>query len=920
MAQLIDAVAEMPPGFARTAAAEEAVRLADAANDLDAGFAAREALFEVAEHGGEPQKAMVAITWCLAQLDAHPGRFDASRTLWALKWLPFTLLDVPDVPLADVERVVAEAQRRYAAEGIGEDAVAKLGWTVPLRTGRVAEAVAAHRQWRLVPRTELGDCRACDVASEVALAIEAGDPARAADVARPVVAGRLDCAEQPAGVLADLLAPLLDLGRVEEAERLHQWGLRLARGNPSLVADQALHVPFLVRRARLPEAAGLAGELLEVCDRGLFSVYARMSVLATAASVAASLHEQGVQQLAAAWGDRPRDTGALADLLAGEARALAERYDRRNGTDARSAEVARWVAVRPEPGAAGARPTVADPAAEAVAVTPAAPVPGAADPGSDAVALLAEARTPRGPGEPRLAAAERARALFLAEGDAGQAARALAAVGECLARVDRVEEAQGVLAAAFDELAGQPEERLRAALRLARLLAGEASAVTDEARRWRDRAADQVTQAADPELAAGRVRLLDAEWEVLSLGEDADPDDVERSAAGFAEARRLLAGDPAGAGDAWLAEAWSRAEVGDRAGALTAAGHSWDDCRARADEAGQSNAGGTYATLLVEDGQVDRALEVLAVLEAVEESLEDPAAAGSAAAARSELLRGAGRAEEALAATWRASDLFLTAGDGHASGWAQLDAARLSRELGNDLDAYHLYAELLERAAEDGDAEREGAVALDLAALTLEYGELDEALASVERARSRFTAQDAGALLRVQRVLAQVHDARQEHAAALAAGEWCLASPLDDEPPLLVADLRKEHADRLVVAGRPAQALELYALARSAHVEAEVPIGAAAIDLACADALTALGRGAEAVALAESAAAVGRQEDEPELVADALWVAAVHSPPDAARYDAALAAYQQAGAPPEQLAELTAVRDQALKRRSRWRR
>ena len=918
VAQLVDAVAEMPPGYARTSAAEEAVRLADAANDLDAGFLARQALFEAAQHGGEPQKAMVAITWCLAQLDAHPGRFDAFRTLWALKWLPFTLLDVPDVPLADIEAVVAEAARRYTAEGVGEDAVAKLAWTVPLRTGRVAEAVTAHRQWRLVPRTDLGDCRACDVASEVDLALAAGDRLRAVDVARPLVAGRLDCAEQPAAVLADLLDPLLGLGRVEEAERLHQWGLRLAHGNPSLVAAQAMHARFLLRRGRLQEARELVRELLEVCDRGLFSVRARMTVLAVAAAVAAGLRDQGVPTVVPGWGDRPQDTAVLADQLAGEAVGIAERYDRRDGTQSCSTEVRGWVATRPDVTAAATQPPASVPSSRpAPAASAVVPV---ATPPVDAQALLTRARTPRGPAELRLEAAQQARALFLQAGDAAGAARALAAVGEGLVRLDRHPEAREPFTAAFEELAGQPEEQVRVALELARLAAGEASAVTEEARRWRDRAAELAAQATDVQLATGRVRLLDAEWEVLDLGPDAGVAAVGRAAAGFAEARRLLAADPARVRDTFAAEAASRAVVGDLDGALAAARQGWEDSRARADEVGQSNLGGVYASLLLEGGRTDQALEVLGVLETVEVSLDDPEAAAQAAAARCDLLREADRTDEALAAAWRASDLFAAAGELHGAGWARLAAARLSRERGNDLDAYHLYAELVERAAEDGDAELEGAVALDLAGLTLDYGELDEALAFAERARSRFTAEDAGATLRVDRVLAQVHDARQEGAAALAAGERCLAAPLEDEPPLMVADVRKEHADRLVVAGRPAQALELYALTRSAYAEAGEPVAVAAIDLACADALTALGRGGEAVALAEAAAAVGRREDEPALVADALWVAAVHSPPDAARYDAALAAYQQAGAPPEQLAELTGARDAALKRRSRWRR
>ncbi|KGH43249.1 hypothetical protein IN07_24290 [Modestobacter caceresii] len=918
MRSLLREVAEMPPGYARTATAEEAVRLADAANDLDASFEARVALASAAQHGGEAQKAMVATTWCLGQIDAHPGRFAIEDTYWALKWLPGTLLDLPQVPLTDVERVLAEQRRRYAAEGIGEDAVAKLAWTVPLRTGRVAEAVEAHRRWRVVPRTPMGDCRACDVAAEVDLAIAAGDPARAVDLARPLVAGRLDCAEQPAAVLADLLAPLAELGEHEEAERLHQWGLRLARGNPSLVGAQARHVLHLVRTGRLDDAVDLLAELVDVCDRGLFDVDARLIVLSAGAAVAASLAETGVTETPRPLGARPRDTTALAGLFAGGAREIAAAFDRRNGTDLRTRDAEEWLGVRPV--TVVAPPVVRTTSPTLPTTVTVAVVPAVSD--EDADTLLELARTPRGPAAPRLAAAERALARYEAAGDAGGAARALATVGEALLRLDRLPEAADALARAVPALTADPVEQVRAALTLARLTAGTAGAVDDEARRWCAVADTAAARAGTPELMAGRVAALRAEWTVLELGEEPAPAGLAAAGAAFADARDLLAADPPLVTDAWASEAWSRSVVGDVAGALQAAETAWEQVRARTDDAGVTDVAQVLVPALLEAGEVDRAIDVLSAVQSSEEALDDPGAAGEAAAARGRLLRDADRLDEALTAAWTAVDLFAGAGDVSSAGWARLDAARLFRDLEEDLSAHDLYTELVERAAEDGDRELEGAASLDLARLLLQHGDVAGALAAAQRAATALPTDEAGARLRVQRTLADVHDAGGQVAEALAAGEAALAAiSEEDEDPLLVADVRQEHADRLVVAGRAGEALPLYASARDAYTDAGQPVGVAATGLREADALHALGRTAEAISLAEEAVAVGHREDVLALVADALWAVASFSPPEAVRYDTALQAYQAAGAPAEQLAELTAARDRALKRgRSRWRR
>lgn len=927
---LLAEIDDLPPGFARTAKAEEAVRAADAAGDLDAGFEARVALAEAAEHGGEAQKALVAVTWCLGRIDEHPGRFDVRSPYWALKWIPFTLLDLPTVPLAEVERVVGEVRRRYDAEGTGQDAVAKLAWTIPLQVGRVEEAVAAHRAWRMVPRTEYADCRACDVASEVDLAVAAGDPALALAHARPLLSGHLSCAEEPARVIGTLLAPLTELGDHAEAERLHGWGLRLSRGNPSLVATLAEHVLHMVRTGRLAAATDLVVELLGVCDRGLYDVSARLDVVAAAAGVAGALIDAGTEWVDRPWGERPRRITELHAALAAEARDVAAAFDRRNGTAVCSGRIHHMIAVRPLPGQTALVTVPATSGSTGAALSapvPSTPAPARAEVSGagqgateDAQALLDIATNQPGLTDDELAdLAGRAEAAFLRDDDPLGAARAGRLVGAALLRSGRVDEAVRVLTPAVESLTGDPGQQARAALHLA-IAHIELEPTGSAADEWLSVAEGAAGRSAEPGVLRGRCLLTRTEWELSRAGEEAGPDVVGAACAGYARARELMAADPTEVAHAWAAESRCLAGADDLDGAVDAAATAWA-LLSPSDVDDALDIGGLYAGVLAAHEEWDRAARVLTDVRDRAVAAGARAAGGRVAMARTDLLIDASRTEDALASAWDAIDLFRSVGDHGATDGARLELARLLREMGRDADAHELLAELLSTAANEDDREFEGTIALDLALLELDYDVVEEGIGHAERALTCFS-DDRAARARVHRGLAKLHAAAEDWEPALAAGDESILAFAAEDNPIGLADVRREQAERLVLAGRPEAGLGLYLTVRNAYAEAGLAVPAAAADLGRVDALAVLGRVDEAVALAEAVAEVGRAEEVPELEADALWSAATHRATDAASFDRALDAYARAGAPPEQLETLLAQRDAVLKkgRRSRWRR
>ena len=103
----------LPPSVEQVSLTEEAVLLADAHGDLSLGYEARTTLIEAATFAGYPEKALVAFSWCLAQCDRDPERFDEQRLLWQYKWVAADLPYFPQISRQRIHEVHEDMERRY---------------------------------------------------------------------------------------------------------------------------------------------------------------------------------------------------------------------------------------------------------------------------------------------------------------------------------------------------------------------------------------------------------------------------------------------------------------------------------------------------------------------------------------------------------------------------------------------------------------------------------------------------------------------------------------------------------------------------------------------------------------------------------------------------------------------------------------
>lgn len=340
IAELMKQAEALPHGSTRVGLLEEAVRLADLLVDVPLGFESRTKLIKAATFGGAPEKAMVAFTWCLAQLDREPGRFPERDTLWQYKWVVDHLPSFPQIPRPQIQAALVDLARRFERAGSGMRPIYKLQWLVAGEMGDLDDARAAHDRWVDSPRGDLSDCATCDRNAEVWHLVDSGRDEEALIRARPILDGSARCTVVPQSTLGKVLRSLVRLGRVDEAVTLHLRGYRMISRNRSFLYSATHHLEFLALTDNLAKGLKLfeahfpwALETFDLSDRFRFSL--------TSSFLFQRLGESGkgwvrlrLPRSFPEFQEAGRyDVAGLVNWLDSDATGLARRFDERNGND-----------------------------------------------------------------------------------------------------------------------------------------------------------------------------------------------------------------------------------------------------------------------------------------------------------------------------------------------------------------------------------------------------------------------------------------------------------------------------------------------------------------------------------------------------------------------------------------------------------
>ncbi|NNJ25293.1 hypothetical protein [Alienimonas chondri] len=250
-----------PSGAAAVGLWEEVVQQADAAGcDVEFRMQARLAVVREAVMGAKQyDRALTPFAVVLGEADRDPEAewVDWHSLLWKYKWLADSLADYLAFPVERVMSVLDDFAARCEAHGFSPRPAENYRANTLWMLGDEAAAGEAFARFEAAPRDSLSDCHACEASRTVTHAVRLGDDAGAVDRAAPLLNGCLSCAEEPERTHSELLAPLLRLGRDEDAAEQHRLGLNALNRFPHFTWCAARHFLYLARTGAAKEVPAL---------------------------------------------------------------------------------------------------------------------------------------------------------------------------------------------------------------------------------------------------------------------------------------------------------------------------------------------------------------------------------------------------------------------------------------------------------------------------------------------------------------------------------------------------------------------------------------------------------------------------------------------------------------------------------------
>jgi hypothetical protein len=316
-------------------------------------YRTRRRLMSAAMCGGQPDLLMVAFAWCLAQSDRDPQRFPPEDLLWAYRWVICELTGFPQVERAKFDELLAEMERRYRAAG----STLRGYWLLRNRMeglmGNFTAAEHAVEQFDRCRRDWLSDRPVVERAFRAYHLLPLGDDEKTLSAFEPILSNVHGNEFFVGMAQANVLAPLMRLGRVEAAMAHHLGGYRFVARNPRYVARVGDHIAFLALTDNIARALALLARHLPVAlatidDASRFKFYLNARLLLDV------LRDQGKATVKLRLTDRfplYRTSGnyGVPETITwfdGQLDDLGARFDTRNGNDYHRRQIATHSALK----------------------------------------------------------------------------------------------------------------------------------------------------------------------------------------------------------------------------------------------------------------------------------------------------------------------------------------------------------------------------------------------------------------------------------------------------------------------------------------------------------------------------------------------------------------------------------------------
>jgi hypothetical protein len=331
---------ELPDGPAKVAIVERAAAIADSHQDAALAFQVRKTLLGVCLSADHYELMLVTFAWCLAQTDRDPERFPLWMILWEFRWVVSSLCTFPQVARHKIVEMKADMAQRYQRAGASPRSYWLMCRKMAVDMGDAQEAVLANRALRRSAIDWLSDGEETERGFEVSYRLFRREYDKALKAAEPLVNQHVRSDHFEGQACADVLLPMLRLGRAAEAMPYHRRGYKLRANHVRHLDSIAKHIAFLALTENLPRAVRLFERHLRDA-LATSNLHNRMRFLTDTLPLLDVIRKLGRDSvklrlpdgIAIAEKNGRQSVPALRDWMHASAGELAQTFDARNGND-----------------------------------------------------------------------------------------------------------------------------------------------------------------------------------------------------------------------------------------------------------------------------------------------------------------------------------------------------------------------------------------------------------------------------------------------------------------------------------------------------------------------------------------------------------------------------------------------------------
>ncbi|MFR9164928.1 MAG: hypothetical protein ACLVKO_01405 [Dysgonomonas sp.] len=231
---------------------KEAIKIADANNDIDWGFDLRLDLIREETYTSHCTESFPAFAWILNVNDNNPEMFDESDFLWEYKWMASSARRNVNISREQIENIMEDLKVRMSRNGYTDRAYHTVMLYWHLFIGNIEKAREHLKLRDEASRDRMSHCPACELDASVELELIDGNFDKAISKAHDLITKKLTCGRMPFGTFCNLTYYLGKANdpRANEYFVKAEEELATMENDMSLIGDISLLMHYLNKNNR----------------------------------------------------------------------------------------------------------------------------------------------------------------------------------------------------------------------------------------------------------------------------------------------------------------------------------------------------------------------------------------------------------------------------------------------------------------------------------------------------------------------------------------------------------------------------------------------------------------------------------------------------------------------------------------------